>query len=138
MFEAILLDFWKVYWLRREKSMVSNFFWTDVHFTARMEQTQKQKNLNNSKTIIAILMKLYLHVALIAENFFTKIQIFMTSCCYLQTRTCFQELVCKIHFKHQNDVKLCKLITIDIINHLWKFHKNRIHRSEVISWSVNY
>ena len=99
--------------------MVSNFLSEKCAFyRAEWNKLLKQKNLNNSKTIIAILMKLYLHVALIAENIFTKIQIFMTSCCYLQTRTCFQELVCKIHFKHQNDVKLCKLITIDIINHL--------------------
>ena len=39
----------------------------------------KQKILNNSKTIIAILMTLFLHVALIAENTFRKFQIFMMS-----------------------------------------------------------
>ena len=61
--------------------MVSNFLSDKCAFyRPEWNKPLKQKNLNNSKTIITILMKLYLRVALTAENIFTKFQIFMTSC----------------------------------------------------------
>ena len=61
--------------------MVSNVFSDKCAFyRPEWNRPYKQKNPNNSKTIVAILMKLCLHVALIAENIFKKFQIFMTSC----------------------------------------------------------
>ena len=126
MFEAILIHFWKVYWLRKKISMVSNFFWTDVHFTDHNGTDPKNRK-----------MHVALHVALMTENILWSFKFLWRHVGNLQTRTCFQKLVCKIRFK-QNDLKLCKLVKIDMINHLWKFHENRIHRSEVICWSVNY
>ena len=122
----------------KENKPVSHFFRTKVHFTDQNGTDPKNKKILIIQKLLSLFYWNYIcMLPLKQKSFLRSFKFLWRHVRNLQTRTCFQKLVCKIRFKHQNDLKRCKLVTIDIINHLWKFHENQIDRSEVISWSVN-